>query len=169
MANQDKLNILYMDIASRVSQMSYGLRGKVGAIITKNDNIISYGWNGTPAGMDNKCEELVHDEGCDETNTLNCSHDKVLRTKREVLHAEANSILKLVSSDGSASSKDSVIYTTCSPCFDCAKLIKQAKIRKVFYRDVYRDFTGVEFLIDTGVEVERLLDSEQISNNLTLK
>lgn len=142
MTKQERLDHLYMDIAERIAQMSYGRRLKVGAVLTKEDNIISYGWNGTPAGTDNNCE-IEHDDG-------------TLTTKSDVLHAEANAVLKLVSSDGAISSREATLYTTYSPCFECAKMIKQAKIKRVVFREQYRDTSGIDFLRKRGVQVDRL-------------
>lgn len=144
MNKQEKLDNLYMDIAERVAQMSYGRRLKVGSVLTKETNIISYGWNGTPSGTDNNCE-IEHSDGS-------------LSTKPDVLHAEANSIMKLVSSDGAISSKDSILYTTHSPCYECAKLIKQAGIARVVFRHQYRLPEGINLLRRLGVQVEQLKD-----------
>jgi dCMP deaminase len=141
MAKQDKLDTLYMDLADRVSQMSVAVRAKVGAILVKDDNIISMGWNGTPAGDDNTCEVT--------------QPDGTLVTKEEVLHAESNCLMKLASGDG-VGSAGSTLYVTMSPCRQCAKLIKQAKIKRVVFRDVYRDMSGVEFLLDRGVEMVQI-------------
>ncbi len=129
-----------MDIAGRVALMSAARRAKVGAVLTKSNNIISYGWNGTPAGDDNNCE--------------NEQPDGTLITKPEVLHAESNMLSKLTA-EGGAGAAGSTLYVTLSPCFECSKLIKQAKITRVVYRDQYRDSAGIDFLQKRGVIVEK--------------
>lgn len=132
---------MYMDIAARVAAMSHAVRKKVGAVITKNDNIISYGWNGTPAGGSNVCEITLEDGS--------------LETKREVLHAESNAISKLAE-NGGVGAQGATLYTTWSPCFECSKLIRQAKIRRVVFRNQYRDGGGIDFLRSYGVDVIQL-------------
>lgn len=121
--------------------MSHAERKKVGAVLANNTNILSYGWNGTPAGDDNTCE------------TTNGAGELV--TKPEVLHAESNALMKLVSS-GSSRSEGATLYVTLSPCFECAKLIKQAKISRVVYKEQYRDASGISFLTSRGVVVDKL-------------
>ena len=128
-----KYNTLYMDIAERVAQMSHCTGRKVGAVLVKNDRIISHGWNGMPRGMCNDCENA---QGI---------------TKDEVLHAEANLIAKLAKSHESG--EDSDLYITCSPCIHCAKLIMQIGIKRVFYRDSYHMLDGVNFLKTCNIEV----------------
>lgn len=141
MSKQEKLDSLYMDISERVSEMSYGRRLKVGAVIVKGDNLISMGWNGMPSGMDNNCED-EHEDGS-------------LSTKPEVLHAESNSLMKLLK-EGGISPVGATIYTTYSPCPECAKLIKQAGITRVVYRNNYRLLDGIEMLRELDVPVEQL-------------
>ena len=123
-----------MEIAETVSKMSYAKRLQVGAIVVKDNRIISIGYNGTPAGWDNNCE--------DENN----------KTKPEVIHAEANSIMKLASSNESG--MGSVMFLTHAPCIDCAKLIYGSGITQVYYKHKYRDQSGVEFLKKCNVIVE---------------
>ena len=121
-----KFEKMYMEIAETVSKMSYAKRLQVGAIVVKDNRIISIGYNGQPAGWDNNCE--------DENN----------KTKPEVIHAEANSIMKLASSNESG--KGAVMFLTHAPCIDCAKLIYGSGIIQVYYKHKYRDQSGVEFL-----------------------
>lgn len=121
-----KFEKMYMEIAETVSKMSYAKRLQVGAIVVKDNRIISIGYNGTPSGWDNNCE--------DENN----------KTKPEVIHAEANSIMKLASSNESG--KGAVMFLTHAPCIDCAKLIYGSGIIQVYYKHKYRDQSGVEFL-----------------------
>lgn len=168
MASQASLDRLYMDIAERIAQQSSAVRAKVGAVIVKNDNIISMGWNGTPAGDDNECETREYmDRGAggwlnpDEIEMhwpfldADSGRRYCLKTKPEVLHAESNALMKLVAA-GSAGSEGATLYVTMSPCADCAKLIKQAKIRRVVYRVEYRDRSGIEFLRTRRVQVDLL-------------
>ena len=134
-----------MDWAKRCSQLSHALRLKVGAVIVKDDTVISYGYNGMPAGWDNTCEdELKWPTG----------EVRLLKTKPEVLHAETNAIAKLARS--TESGLDSDLFVTHSPCLDCAKLIHQAGIKRVFFGTAYRDDSGVDFLRKSGVTVEQL-------------
>lgn len=140
----------YMDVAERTSKLSYARRLQVGAIIVKENRILSYGYNGMPAGWDNNCE--------DETVELYSGHEgaihrTVLKTKPEVLHAESNAIAKV--SGSNESSKDATIFCTHAPCIECAKMIYQSGINSVFYRDTYRDSAGIQFLEKSGVNVTR--------------
>lgn len=129
----------YMDVAHRFAQLSSAVRLKVGSIIVKDDRIISIGYNGMPSGWDNCCENIIDDE---------------LKTKPEVLHAEANAITKLAKSNESG--QNAAIFITHSPCMDCAKLIYQSGITTVYYKNDYRESKGVDFLIQSGIEVNRL-------------
>lgn len=141
---KQKYNNLYMDLAIRISEMSYAKRLHVGAVIVKDENIISFGWNGMPTGWDNNCEDIK----------VNYDGEYITVTKPEVLHAEKNSIAKLAKSTGSGSG--SVLFVTHSPCLDCAKLVFQSGISSVYYRNSYRDSSGVDFLERAGVKVERI-------------
>ena len=123
-------------MAREWGNLSYCERRKVGALIVKDRMIISDGYNGTPTGMENICE--------DEENY----------TKWYVLHAEANAIMKVASSTQSCSG--ATLYVTLSPCKDCSKLIYQAGIVRVVYIDQYKDTTGIDFLKDSGVEVVQI-------------
>lgn len=126
----------HMKVAEVYAELSSAKRLHVGAIIVKNDRIISIGYNGMPSGWDNVCE------------------DEEFKTKPEVLHAETNAIAKLAKS--SESGDNSVLFVTHAPCMDCAKLIYQSGIRSVYYRNSYRDDTGVNFLQKAGLNVERI-------------
>jgi dCMP deaminase len=129
-----------MDWAERVAQLSHARRLKIGALIVK-DNHVHYGYNGMPEGWDNNCENLIgYHQG-----------EPVLKTKPEVLHAESNAIAKLAKSNESADGAD--LFVTYSPCLDCAKLILQSGIRRVWFKNQYRDSYGIEFLKKSGVEV----------------
>ena len=136
----------YMDTAERFAQLSVARRLKVGAVIVKDHRIISIGYNGTPTGWDNDCE-IIHVE-----KRYDSPEDSVtFKTRPEVIHAEANAIIKLARD--LESGKESEMFCTHAPCIDCAKLIYGAGIRKVYYRDVYRTDDGLMFLQQCGVEV----------------
>ena len=133
---QEKYDLAYLAMAKRWGQLSHCTRKKVGALIVKDRMIISDGYNGTPTGFENPCE--------DEENY----------TKWYVLHAEANAILKVASSTQSC--KGATLYLTLSPCRECSKLIHQSGIKRVVYERPYKDTTGLEFLTKAGVEVVQL-------------
>jgi dCMP deaminase len=140
----------YMDIAERTAQLSRARRLKVGAIIVKDDRIISIGFNGTPAGWDNDCEDEIPISPWPEESEKALDATYTLKTKPEVIHAESNSISKLAR--GPESGLDSTMFVTHSPCLDCAKLIYQSGISTVYYKNNYRDSSGVDFLIRCGVK-----------------
>lgn len=160
---------LYMDFAKRVAELSYARRLQVGAVIVKDDTVISYGYNGTPAGWDNNCEDRVYDPGAggwldpeefEAKYPYEGWHEGAgrtvrygLKTKPEVIHAESNAISKLAKSSNSGLGAD--IFITHAPCMECAKLVYQSGISRVFYSENYRDSSGVEFLKRSGVEVEQ--------------
>lgn len=147
MSREKRMNDFYMGVALSCSEMSRAERLKVGAIVVKNDNIISFSWNGTPAGWSNVCEEEVITEY--ESHT-----ESELITKPEVLHAEENALMKLAKSIESG--YGAKMYVTHAPCMQCAKLIYSAGITKVYYREQYRSIKGLEFLQKCNVEVEQL-------------
>lgn len=134
-----------MKTAETFAELSHARRLHVGAIIVKDDRIISIGYNGMPAGWDNNCEDVVeqHEDG-----------GQVLKTKPEVLHAETNAIAKLARSGEHG--LDSDLFVTHAPCLDCAKLIYQAGIRRIWFRTAYRDNSGVDFLKASGLQVEQI-------------
>jgi dCMP deaminase len=134
-----KYKLAHMRAAHLYAELSTARRLKVGALVVKDDRIISIGYNGMPAGWDNNCEHEVNGE---------------LKTKPEVLHAETNAIAKLARS--SESGLDADLFVTHSPCLDCAKIIFQSGIRRVYYATDYRDDSGIIFLKNSGVEVERI-------------
>ena len=147
---QKKYDIFFMDIAKRVSEMSYAKRLKVGSILVKDGNIISFGWNGMPAGWDNNCEDEVVVAVVDGAPQKEI---KELRTKPEVLHAEQNLLMKI--SKSTNSSQGATMYVTCAPCIECAKLIYQSGISRLIYRDTYRSTDGIDFLNKSGVHVNK--------------
>ena len=124
-----------MEVAGIYGSLSTATRLKVGCVIVKNDRIISIGYNGMPAGWNNECEQ-----------------DN--KTKPEVLHAETNAIAKLARS--SESGEHAELYCTHAPCIDCAKLIYQSGISKVYYSETYKNDMGVVFLQSSGIEVTRI-------------
>ncbi len=126
----------YMDVAERFAQLSSAKRLQVGAIVVKDDRIISIGYNGMPTGWDNKCE------------------NEHFKSKPEVLHAESNAITKLASSHESG--KNATLLCTHAPCIDCAKLIYQSGIATVYYKNEYRSTQGLDFLAKSGVEVKKI-------------
>jgi dCMP deaminase len=133
----------YLRMAASWSELSHCERKKVGALIVKDEMIISDGYNGTPGGFENCCEDH---EG---------------NTHWYVLHAEANAILKVAKSTNNC--KGATLYLTLSPCKDCSKLVLQAGISRVVYKDPYKDTAGIDFLQSAGVEViqiENLIDGE---------
>lgn len=160
----------YLRIALEVGSRSYAVRHKVGAVIVKDNNIISYGFNGTPSGFDNCCEnevkcdvdwdELISslDNGSSVCAAYNrdcskCPHHYLV-TKPEVLHAESNAITKLARS--TQSSEGATLYVTLSPCFDCAKLIIQSGIKRVVYMEKYRSEDGLKLLEKAGIQVDQI-------------
>jgi dCMP deaminase len=138
----------FMDTAERFAQLSSSRRLHVGAVVVKDNRIISIGYNGTPAGWDNNCEYHISEYN-EVTKSWYLTEET--KTKDEVIHAEANAIAKLAR-DGE-SGNGSVMFCTHAPCVQCAKLIYGAGISKLFYRDAYRDNNGLDFLTATGVEV----------------
>lgn len=140
---KQKLVDAYMATAKIFAELSHARRLHVGAIIVKNDRIISIGYNGMPAGWDNNCEDKVWDK----------TGDYELKTKPEVLHAETNAIAKLAKS--TESGNDATMFITHAPCLDCAKLIFQSGIRSVFYSEDYRSDAGVQFLTSSNVKVTK--------------
>lgn len=131
---QTKYDKAYLKIAKEWAQLSYCSRKKVGAIIVKDRMIVSDGYNGTPSGFENCCED---EEGL---------------TKWYVLHAEANAILKVARSTQNCDG--ATLYTSFSPCKECSKLIHQSGITRVVYHKDYRDLSGIDFLKRAGVQVE---------------
>ena len=141
----------YMDVAERFAQLSSATRLQVGAIVVKDDRIISIGYNGMPTGWDNCCEDVVRE---DEVGF------QVKKTKAEVLHAETNAIAKLAKSGESG--LGATMFVTHAPCIDCAKLVYQSGIATVYYKNKYRSTQGLEFLDKSGVEVihHRILEEQ---------
>ena len=127
-----KYDKFFINICSNYAELSYAQKKKVGAVIVKDNTIISDGYNGTPVGFDNKCEDVNG------------------KTYWYVLHAEANAITKMARSNTSCA--DSTLYVTLSPCKECSKLIIQSGIKKVVYKEKYKDTSGIDFLGNFNVE-----------------
>ncbi|MBG6133222.1 dCMP deaminase [Aquimarina sp. EL_43] len=138
---QLKYDKAYLRIAREWGKLSHCERKKVGAVIVKDRMIISDGFNGTPTGFENPCED---EEGY---------------TKWYVLHAEANAISKVASSTQSC--RGATLYITLSPCKECSKLIHQAGIKRIVYQIGYKDDSGLQFLAKAGVEIEQITDLEE--------
>ncbi len=135
---QNKYDKAYLRIAAEWSKLSYCKRKQVGAIIVRDRMIISDGYNGTPSGFENCCE------------------DEAGLTQWYVLHAEANAILKVAHSTQTC--ENATLYITLSPCKECSKLIHQSGIKRVVYQNGYRDTSGIDFLAKAGVLVEHIED-----------
>jgi dCMP deaminase len=133
---KEKFKNYYMKIAELTAELSYAKRLKVGAIIVKDNRVISIGYNGTPAGFDNCCE------------------DSDGNTKGSCIHSEENAIMKICQSH--ESSKGAVMFITHQPCINCSRLIYNSGISKVYYKNTYRLHDGLEFLDSVGVDVERI-------------
>ena len=141
----------YAKIAEEIASLSHSKKLKVGAIIVKDNRILSVGYNGMPAGWDNVCEEPHYEEG---------EHEPVItyQTRPEVLHAEMNCLMKVAAS--TESSKDAVMFCTHTPCIDCAKAIHQAGIAEVYIGRAYvaSKGTGADFLEQCKIPVHNLVD-----------
>ena len=151
---KEKFRNAYMKVAETFAELSSARRLHVGAIIVKDDRIISIGYNGMPSGWDNNCEYDdigFSDPVFGKPQTL---INRGLKTKPEVLHAETNSIAKLAKSTESGDGAS--MFITHSPCLDCAKLIYQSGIKSVYYRNVYRSDDGIKFLEKCNVNVEKI-------------
>jgi dCMP deaminase len=152
-----KANLMkaHLQVAEIYAELSYAKRLKVGSIIVKNERIISIGYNGTPAGWDNNCEdEIALAQKEISPGVYDLVYRYELKTKPEVIHAEANAIAKLARS--SESGEGAEMFITHAPCMECAKLIYTSGISHVFYRNTYRDNSGVEFLQKCKVEVNQI-------------
>lgn len=134
----NRYDISYMKMAQVWAENSHSKRNKVGAIVVKDNAIISDGFNGTPTGMDNTCED---------SNGVTLWH---------VIHAESNALMKLAK--GNNSSIGSTLYVTLSPCKECSKLIIQSGIKRVVYLEEYRDSSGISFLQQNGIAVEKITE-----------
>lgn len=138
----ERLKRAHMKVASIYADLSYAVRRKVGCVIVKGDTIVAIGYNGTPPGWSNACEGI---DG---------------HTLPEVMHAEQNALDKLVRS--TTSSEGASVFVTTAPCIECAKRLHGARVKEVFYRDIYRTDAGLQFLHQVGITTEKI--DEQIHN-----
>jgi dCMP deaminase len=167
-----RMEDFYMDIADRCARQSRAQRLQVGAVIVKNDNIISFGWNGTPSGWDNECEVkeympgnaggwLDPEEIEEQWPYREQQHPKEsnvwmrynLKTKPEVLHAEMNALMKLTKS--TETGQGATLFITHAPCIHCAKATYQAGITEVIFKNVYRSHEGMDFLKNAGINIKK--------------
>ena len=156
---KEKFIRAYMDTAKRFAELSYARRLHVGAIVVKNDRIISIGYNGMPAGWDNDCEDRVYATEWSIDNDIWTHQDENgrpynLETKPEVLHAERNALDKLAKGTEGGDGAD--MFITHSPCLECAKSILGAGIKRVWFSEQYRDDSGLTFLKKSGIIVEQV-------------
>lgn len=135
---QEKYDRAYLRMAKEWAKLSHCKRKQVGSLIVKNNTIVSDGYNGTPSGFTNACED---EDG---------------NTHWYVLHAEANAILKVAKSTQNA--EDATLYVTLSPCKECSKLIIQAGIKRVVFLDQYKDDSGIQFLKEFGIDVKHIIE-----------
>ena len=138
--NQEKMDTYFMKVAQLTAELSYAIRKKVGAVLVKDNRIISIGYNGTCAGMDNCCEDVMPDGS--------------LKTKSTVVHAEANSLFWCAKTE--IITNGSTLYLTLSPCSTCALGIIQSGIKRVVYLEEYRDTSGIEVLKKAGIKIEKM-------------
>ena len=143
----------YMKTARVFAELSTARRKQVGAVVVKDDRIISIGYNGMPSGWDNNCEYVADVHPSDPRYDYN-HFSKELKTRPEVLHAESNAIAKLAKSTESGDGAS--MFITCAPCMDCAKMIFQSGIKEVFYGEDYRDDAGISFLNKCGITVKQI-------------
>jgi dCMP deaminase len=139
---QARYDRAYLRLAASWAKLSHCSRKQVGAIIVKDAIIISDGYNGTPAGFDNCCENEIGE------------------THWYVLHAEANAILKVAKSTNNC--KDATLYLTHSPCKDCSKLVLQSGIKRLVYQEAYKDTSGIDFLKSAGLNVEQIQNIDDV-------
>jgi len=144
----------YMKTARLFAEHSSAKRKHVGAVVVKDDRIISIGYNGMPSGWDNNCEYEVEEFQTEYGVGSKLVKTGELKTKPEVLHAESNAIAKLAKSTESGDGAS--MFITCAPCIDCAKMIFQSGIKEVFYGEDYRDDDGIRFLNKCGITVKQI-------------
>ena len=140
----------HMAVAETYASLSTAVRLKVGAIVVKDNRVISIGYNGMPSGWDNNCEDEIGYVLDDNGHVV----ETRLKSKPEVLHAETNAIAKLARS--TESGLGATMFITHAPCLDCAKLIYQSGISKVYYRNTYRESFGIDFLEKSNIDVEQI-------------
>jgi dCMP deaminase len=154
----------YMKMAELTATLSSAVRLKVGSVIVRDSNVLATGYNGTPSGWDNDCEyreyltygHSLGENAADYFDQID-ENGKMyrLKTRPEVLHSESNALMKVARS--TESSEGATLFCTHAPCIDCAKLIHQAGINSLYYRNSYRSNDGILFLEKSGINVEQLL------------
>lgn len=151
-----RYDLFYMAVAEASALLSSAQRRKVGCVIVKDGNILSFGFNGMPHGFDNVCEDniIVTKEMINSGFTTKNIGELISITKPEVLHSELNALMKIAKS--TQSSQDASLYVTMSPCIECAKIILQSGIKEVFYRQKYRIEDGINFLLKAGIKIEQI-------------
>ena len=155
---KEKFKRAYMKTAQTFAELSHARRLKVGAIVVKDDRIISIGYNGMPAGWDNNCEYEDIEFADAVFGEPQAVVNRGLKTRPEVLHAESNAIAKLAKSNNSGLGAD--LFVTHMPCLDCAKIIYQSGISRGWYGANYRDDSGIKFLEKSGVEVKQIKEEK---------
>ena len=150
---KEKFIDAHMKAAEVYAQLSSAKRLQVGCVVVKDNTIIGIGYNGMPSGWTNDCEEVVDVDPSDPRYDFN-NFTKELKTKPEVLHAETNAIAKIARSTNS--SDGAALFVTHAPCLDCAKIIHQAGINSVYYRNTYRSTDGIEFLEKCNINVKKV-------------
>ena len=144
----------YMKTARLFAEHSSAVRKKVGAVIVKDDRIISIGYNGMPSGWDNNCEDMFITQDEISSGVYSLTKRTELKTKPEVIHAESNAIAKLAKSTESGNGAS--MFITCAPCVECAKMIYQSGIKEVFYEEEYRSNDGIDFLNKCGLSIRQI-------------
>jgi dCMP deaminase len=146
----------HMKVAEVYAQLSSAKRLQVGAIVVKDDRVISIGYNGTPSGWDNNCEDILYTSPWTDELEGGVGVSYTYKTKPEVIHAERNALDKLAKFGGQGNR--AAMFITHAPCLECAKSIFNTGISAVYYRSAYRETTGIEFLQKCGVSVEQVKD-----------
>ncbi len=141
--------LYYLDVARLTAKRSHAVRCKVGAVLVSTDRVMAVGYNGTPAGWDNCCENVLEDGS--------------LVTKPEVIHAEMNALFKCL--NNGISTKGASMFMTLAPCIECAKAMHLANIAGVYYLDEYRSTAGADFLRRVGIPVERLISVDETTKS----
>lgn len=157
-ARDHQVLLAHLKVAKAYAELSYAKRLKVGAVLVKDDRVISVGRNGTPSGRPNECETI--DEVWKKYETENPDkYLSLMTSKPEVVHAEMNAIAFAAKSG--VSTNQCIMVMTHSPCYDCSKLIVQSGIKKVYYETEYRITDGIKFLQECGVDVKRIYGSKE--------
>lgn len=151
MATQQQLDKTYMRMAESISQLSHAVRKKVGCVLVTPESVILSAYNGTPSGWDNKCEDVYM------TDDPHYKPFEYLVTKAEVIHAELNAILHAARQGVSV--KGATLYTTLSCCTACSAMIAQAGVKRVVYKEDYRDLSGINLLKEHDIIVEQMVDN----------